>query len=314
MSEVVVDAGRSAVRRVTGLGVPEWARVLRGTRNRVKDERLGLVAAAFGFWGTLALFPSLIVLLTAYGMLSEADEVQAQVERILGSVSPEARTLVTNQLQSLTRSGGLGWSLFLGLVGVLWTASSGVANAIKAVALAYGEEESRGFFRLRLLALAFTVGALFVVGAAIALVGILPALGDESGLIGVLLSVGRWMELVLLMAAAIALLYRFAPRTRHGGWDWAIKGAVTVAVLWALMTGAFSIYVRNFSDYAGTYGTLAGLVILMFWFYLTGLLVVGGAAVAAEMWRVGEGEADAEPDRSDATALEPERERLRRAS
>lgn len=310
MTEAVVDAGRSVLRGVTGLGVPEWARVLRGTRKRVKDERLGLVAAAFGFWGTLALFPALIVLLTVYGMLSEADEVQAQVERILGSVSSEARTVVTNQLQSLTRSGGLGWGLVLGLVGVLWTASSGMANAIKAVALAYGEEESRGFLALRLLALAFTAGALLVVGAAIALVGILPAaFGDGFGLIGVLLSVGRWVGLVLLMAAAIAVLYRVAPRTRHGGWDWAIKGAVSVAVLWALMTGAFSIYVRNFSNYAGTYGTLAGLVILMFWFYLTGLLVVGGAAVAAEMWRVGEGEAHAEPHRSDATPLERDRER-----
>lgn len=171
-------------------------------------------------------------------MLSEADDVQAQVERILGSVSPEARTVVRNQLQSLTRSGGLGWGLFLGLVGVLWTASSGVANA--------------------------------------------SCNGSRRG-----------------------------PGTEVGLGD---QGAVTVAVLWALMTGAFSIYVRNFSDYAGTYRTLAGLVILMFWFYLTGLLVVGGAAVAAEMWRVGEGEPDAEPDRSDATALEPERERERRAS
>jgi membrane protein len=275
--------------RATGLDVAGWRRVLTGTRERMKEDRLGLVAAAIGFWATVSLFPALVVLLTIYGLVSETGEVQRQVERVLGSVSEEARSLVTRQLRSLVTSAGLGWGLVLGLVGVLWTASSGMANAIKAVALAYGEEEQRPFLRLRVLAIAFTVGALVVVGVATTLVAVLPvALNGGSEAWRVVFAIGRWGGLVLLLSLAISVLYRFAPQTRHGGWEWAIKGAIVVSLAWAGTTALFSVYARNFSDYAGTYGALAGLIILMFWFYLTGWLIVGGAAVAAEMWRVGE--------------------------
>jgi membrane protein len=279
--------------RATGLDVSRWRRVLSGTRERMKEDRLGLVAASIGFWATVSLFPSLVVLLTIYGLVSESGEVQRQVEGVLGSVSEEARSVVTRQLRSLVTSAGLGWGLVLGLVGVLWTVSSGMANAIKAVALAYGEEEQRPFLRLRALAIAFTIGALVVVGVATALVAILPvALNGGSEAWRAALAIGRWGGLVLLLSFAISALYRFAPQTRHGGWEWAIKGAIVVSLAWAGMSALFSVYARNFSDYAGTYGALAGLIILMFWFYLTGFLVVGGAAVAAEMWRVGEGEPD----------------------
>lgn len=281
----------SVLMHATGLDLAGWTRVLTGTRERMREDRLGLVAAAIGFWGAVSLFPSLVVLLTIYGLVSEPGEVQRQVERVLGSVSEEARSVVTRQLRSLVTSAGLGWSLVLGLVGVLWTASSGMASAIKAVALAYGEEEQRPFLRLRLLAVAFTGGALVIVGVGTALIAVLPvAMQGGSGAWPVVVAIGRWGALVILLSLAISVLYRFAPQTRHGGWEWAIKGAIAVSLVWAGTTALFSAYVRNFSDYAGTYGALAGLIILMFWFYLTGWLVVGGAAVAAEMWRIGETE------------------------
>jgi membrane protein len=291
-----------AVRRLTGLGFDQLRRVGTGALERARRERLGLVASGWAFWTTVALFPTLIVLLTVYGLVSDTGEIERQVSDVLGSVSSEARTVVTNQLTSLSRSGGLGWGLALGLAGVLWTASNGMANAIKAVALAYGEQERRSFLKLRGLALAFTVGALAVIGVATAIVAVLPiALNGGTGLLGVAVTVLRWGGLIAIVALALAVLYRFAPRTRHGGWEWAIKAAITVAVAWAAMTGLFSLYVQNFGDYAGTYGALAGLIILMLWFYLTALLAVAGAAIAAEMWEVSEGrdgDASGEGDRA----------------
>lgn len=280
----------AVVQTATRLDLEAWARVLRRAWERARRERLGLVAAGVGFWASLSLFPALIVLLTVYGLVSEADEVNRQVAQVLGSVSAEARTVVTSQLRSLVVSGNLGWGLLFGLVAVLWTASNGMASAIKAVALAYGEQERRPFLKLRALALAFTLGALLVVGAMIALVAVLPFALDEagSGPSAALFTLGRWGGLVLLMSALVAALYRFAPRTRHGGWEWAIKASITVCVVWAVVTAVFSVYVRTLSDLAATYGALAGLIVLMLWFYLTGYLVLGGAAVAAEMWRVGE--------------------------
>ena len=273
------------IRRATGFDLADWRRIGSGTRARMRQERLGLVAAAIGFWGTISLLPSLIVLLTIYGLISEVDDIQRQVERVLGSISEEARSVVTSQLRSVVESTGLGWGLVAGLVGVFWTSSSGMANAIKAVALAYGEPQQRSFLRLRLLSIAFTLGSLVVASVAVGIAAGAPLAFDVSW---VAVAV-RWVGLTLLVASAVATLYRLAPQRRHGGWEWAIKGALAVAVAWAAVTGAFSVYVREFSTYAGTYGALAGLVILMFWFYLTGLIVVGGAAMAAEMWhqRVG---------------------------
>jgi membrane protein len=169
-----------------------------------------------------------------------------------------------------------------------------MANAIKAVALAYGEAESRSFLRLRALALLSTVGALLVVGSATALVAIVPAtLSDATGATGLVVGALRWGGLIVLLTIGITILYRFSPRSRHGGWHWAVKAAVLVSIGWAGVTATFSVYIRNFSSYANTYGALAGFIILMLWLYLSAFLVVTGAAVGAEMWRVGENERDA---------------------
>ncbi|HEX6332257.1 MAG TPA: YihY/virulence factor BrkB family protein [Actinomycetota bacterium] len=272
-----------ALVRVTGIDVARWRKVLLGVRERSREERLSLVAAGIAFWGTLALFPTLIVLVTVYGLASDVGEVQEQVDRILGSVSPEARTVVGEELESLAGSGGLGWGLAVGLVGVLWTASSGMASAIKAVAFAYGEEEQRPFLKLRALALAFTAAALAVILVLTGVVAVLPLAFDHAPWV---LTVGRWVVMILLVAAAVAALYRFAPQRRHGGWEWAIKAALAVAVGWAALTAGFSVYARSFANFTATYGALTGVIVLMVWFYLTGLLVIAGAAIAAEMWRV----------------------------
>jgi membrane protein len=161
-----------------------------------------------------------------------------------------------------------------------------MASAIKAVALACGEEEQRPFLRLRALAVAFTVVALVVVMLITALIALLPIAINGSGFWGIVLTIGRWGTMILLLSAAVSALYRFAPQQRHGGWEWSIKAALAVSIAWAGVTAVFSVYVQSFADFAATYGALAGVVALMLWFYLTGLLVVGGAAVAAEMWGI----------------------------
>jgi membrane protein len=300
-----------ALRRVTGLGFEQLKGVAAGTLERTRRERLGLAAAGWAFWTTVALLPTLIVLLTLYGLVADADQIERQVASVLGSVSAETRTLVSDQLRSFSRSGGLGWGLALGLVGLLWTASNGMANAIKAVALAYGERERRRFLTLRLLALAFTVGALVMMGAGTAIVAVVPEALDRAGSpLGIALSAVRWGGLVVLVGTGVAVLYRFAPQSRHGGWEWVIKAALIVSATWAAMTGLFSLYIRNFSNYAGTYGALAGLIILMLWFYLTAFLAVAGAAIAAEMWEIGAGKSAAQH----RSAERAHRDELRRAS
>jgi membrane protein len=99
----------------------KWHEVLAGAMERAREERLSLVAAGIGFWATLSLFPSLIVLVTIYGLASDGSEVERQVDRVLGSLSPEARTVVSRQLHSIARSAQLGWGLALGLAAVLWS-------------------------------------------------------------------------------------------------------------------------------------------------------------------------------------------------
>jgi membrane protein len=277
------------LRRMTGIRTSEWGRVARGVKTRAREGRLSLVAAGIGYWFTLSLFPTLIVLVTLFGLVADAGEVERQVDRFLGAISPEAKVVVTEQLQTIAGSGGLGWGLLAGLVGVFWTASSGTASAIKAVALAYGEREQRSFVRLRAMALAFTLAGFAVVAALLAMVAFVPIALEGAGGWGRVLAAGRWVVIVGLMAAAIAALYRFAPQDRHGGWQWSVKAAVAASVAWAVATGLFSLYVRSFADFAATYGAITGLIVLMVWFYLTGLLITLGAAIAAVILEVDSG-------------------------
>lgn len=170
----------------------------------------------------------------------------------------------------------------------LWSASSATGNLITAVNLAYDEQESRGFIKLRATALGLTLGGIVFVLLTLVLVAVVPVALDILGLgvVGrVVAQVVRWVLLIGVVILGLAVVYRVAPDRDSPRFRWVSTGAVVAAVLWILGSVAFSLYVSSFGNYNKTYGALAGVVVLMLWLYLTCYIVLLGAEINTEAER-----------------------------
>lgn len=301
-----------------------WKQVVKRSLAEAKADNVPMLAAGVAFFAFLALFPASIALITMWGLVSSPEEAARQAESLTAGLPEEASALISGQLASAASGSGgaLGIGLVVSLLLALWSASGGMANLIKAVNIAYDEEETRGFVKLRGLALLLTVGAIVFLIASMSLVAVVPPVLDALGLglVGTILAqVARWVLLLVLVATALAVVYRFAPDRDDPQLKWASLGAVVATVLWILGSIGFSLYVSNFgSGYGETYGAIAGVAILMLFLFLTSYIVLLGAEVNAETERqtdkdttVGEeqpmGRRDAAP--ADSKPEEAERDR-----
>lgn len=238
----------------------------------------------------LALVPSLVALVSVYGLVVDPAAIERNIDDMLAAAPTEVRDLVSSQLSSIvdgSRS-GLRIGVVAGPAVALWSASSGMKHLIGAVTLAYGEEEGRGFLRLRGLALLLTLGGIALLGVAVAgLVVARAALSDEGGQgVGrtVLLAV-RWPLFAVVALAALSIIYRFAPDRDAARWRWVSAGAVVATVVWVAASVGFSIYTANFADYNETYGALGAVVVVMLLLYITAYVIIAGAELNAELER-----------------------------
>jgi len=197
---------------------------------------------------------------------------------------------VTAQLESITASAGGGAVLgaILGTLIALWSAASGVGHLMDAVNRAYDEEETRGFVRLKLIALALTIGAIVFIVIAFAVIALLPSLLAKTGLgtaSRVLVGVLRWVLLMGGMTVGLSVVYRYGPDREDARWEWVSIGAVIASVMWIAGSMLFSVYTANFAKYNETYGSLGAVVILLLWLDLTALAVILGAEINCEVER-----------------------------
>jgi membrane protein len=276
--------------RTTPKGVRIWWDVLKCVVDEVREDQLMLAAAGIAFFGMLALVPALIALLTIFALVADAQYVRVQIEPIVSALPGGAGDLVVRQLQTAAElgRGGLTFGLLVSVVAVLWSTSTAMRALIGGINRAYDRTETRGFFRLRGLALVLTIGALVVVAVALGAITVLPVVLDLLGVAesrGWIVGTVRWLGLVVLIGAALTVLYRYAPDREHRRWRWRSAGTVSALVLWLAGSACFSIYVNGFGQYQGTYGALAGLVVLLLWLYLSSFSVLFGAEVDAVLER-----------------------------
>ena len=264
-----------------------WKQVLQRTKQQIKEDNIPLLAAGVAFYAFIALFPALIAAVTVYGLVADPETVEEQIGSFSDALPKEAASLLTEQLTDIAggSSSALGWGLLLSLGGALFAASGGMQNLIKAVNIAYDEEETRGFVKLRGLALALTLGAIVFIVVAIGLVAVVPVVLDAAGLGAagrIAAQVARWAGLVVFVLIALGVIYRFAPDRDNPKLKWVGLGSGVATLLWILGSAAFSLYVSNFGKYGETYGALAGVVILLLWLWLTSLIILVGAEINSE--------------------------------
>ena len=264
-----------------------WRQIIRRALRETKDDDLALVAAGVAFWAFVGLFPALIAAVTLYGLIADPAEVQEQVRDLSDALPPESARLISDQLTEIAGGsrGALGLGLVVSLGAALFSASGAVANLIKAINLAYDEQETRNIVRLRGLALLMTLGAVLFVTVAVGIIAVLPAVLDTLGLGAggrLAADVLRWVGLVLFVGASLAVVYRYAPDRDNPRLSWVSLGAGVATVLWVLGSVGFSVYVGTFGNYSETYGALAGVIVLLLWLFLTAFVVLFGAEVNSE--------------------------------
>lgn len=265
-----------------------WKDILVRTWREVEEDRVSMVAAAMAFYGVLAVFPAVIALVSLYALVSDPGQIEGQLGSALETVPPSARALLTDYLSSAARrsDSSLGWGTLVGLLGALWSTSTGTHALIRAVNLAYDERETRGFVKMRFSAIALTLGGVLFGAVSIFTIALLPGLMGYVGLAQLtrdLIHVGRWPILMLAAIFAIGVLYRVAPDRPPTQWRWITPGSVVATVLWLLASWSFSLYVENFGSFGDTYGPIAGVIVLMLWFWLTSLAILLGAELNSEI-------------------------------
>ena len=252
------------------------------------SQRVSLVAAGCAFYATLALFPTITMLISFYGLLYNPATVQPQLQYLQTFMPPAAFELISDRIQSLVQAPaqGLGLGFAVSLLISFWSSSTGTKSILNALSLAYHEREERGIIRFQLVSLGMTLVAVIGAALAIGLLVFIPValaflgLPGNTKIIVNLLSLGA---MVLFVLVALGLLYRFGPAGSNR--IFYAPGAGIATLLWLLVSWAFGFYVGHFAAYSATYGPLSTLIGLMMWFYLSAYVVLFGAEVNAAMDR-----------------------------
>jgi membrane protein len=283
--------------RLGGLSVGALAR--RVYRELGEDEVMDR-AAALSYYFVFALFPTLLFLAALLGLLPSARLLDRLLE-YLGRVLPaDAFSIITRTLQEILR-GARGTVLSIGAVAALWAASSGMASIITALNVAYDVTDDRPWWKRRLIAVGLTVVfAAFTLTALIVLVlgpPIVEALARIIGLGPIFTrtwNVLQWPVALVLVLTGVGLVYYLAPNLRQR-WYWVTPGSAFAVTGWLLASGALRFYVSRFADYNATYGSIAGVILLMLWLFVTGLVLLVGAEINAEIARAAARRAPADP-------------------
>lgn len=265
-----------------------WKDIAIRVKESLRDDQVLLLAAGVAFFSLLALAPTLAAIVSLYGLVSSPADVERQIADMTAGLPAEARTLLSDQLKTIVSASpaGLGFGLLVGVLTSLWSASAGMKQTMEAINVAYDEDETRKFLRLRGTALALTLAAIAVTIVMLGLIAVLPAVLNAAGMGSageVAVSILRWPVLAALMVGGLAVLYRYAPDRDKPRMAWVTWGAGVATLLWLVGSALFAIYVATFSSYNETYGSLGAVVVLLLWLYLTGFCVLLGAEVNAEM-------------------------------
>lgn len=265
-----------------------WKDILWRAYSEMNSDRLLSIAGGVAFFVLLAIFPAITALVSAYGLYFNASTITNNLSLLQDVVPDNMLSIVHEQANRIASNSGraLSIGLVVGILVSLWSAMSGVKAMIDALNVIYEQEEGRGFIKLNLAALIFTLGGFAAFLLAIAAVIVLPLILSPIGLGGVtetLTRVVRWPTLLLVLLIGLALLYRYGPDRRVARWQWVSVGSVFAAVTWIGASYLFSWYLASFANYNATYGSLGAVVGLMIWLWISTIVVLLGAELNAEI-------------------------------
>jgi membrane protein len=265
-----------------------WKDILWRTYHQIGEHRLLAVAAGVVFYGLLALFPALTAMVSLYGLFANASTIADHLSMAAGILPGGAIDVIREQVARLASKGDakLGFGFILGLSIALWSANAGMKAIIDALNVVYEEKENRGFIKLNLNSVAFTLAAIAALLLALGAVVVLPLLLAWLGFVTVtasLVQYARWPVLLALVIVGLALVYRFGPSRRKARWQWLSVGSVFAAVAWLGSSALLSWYLGSFAHYDATYGSLGAAIGMMMWMWISSIVILFGAELNSEI-------------------------------
>ena len=265
-----------------------WGELVKRTAKETQaDNGLGL-AAELAYYVFLALFPALLFLIALAGVFATQDLVSRVLDMLSGVAPPDVINIVREQLISLS-NGNQGGIMSFGVIAALWSSSAALVALIDSLNRAYDVEDARPWWQQRLTAILLTVGVAIFILLSFALVISGPHLAESiagrfglGGAFELAWKILQWPLVFALVVTAFGLIYYFAPEVDQD-FVFLTPGSVLATVLWLVSSLAFRFYVMNFGSYNQLYGTVGGVMVLLLWLYISGLCVIIGAEMNAEI-------------------------------
>lgn len=266
-------------------------------------------AAALAYYFLFALFPALLFLTALLGLLPIPNLMGRLMDDVSQAMPGDAASIIQKTLQEIV-AGASGGLFSIGVLGALWAGSNGMSSIMSALNAAYDVKETRSWWKTKALAIGLTLGFSVFILSALALVVFGPKIGQTvAGWAGLgdvftfLWNIASIPIVIALVAIGVGIVYYMAPAVEQH-WRWVTPGSVVAVVLWLVASFALRFYVTNFANYNATYGSIGGVILLMLWLYLSGMAILLGAEVNAEIEHAAARRGA--PDAKEAGAQDPE--------
>ncbi|MBP0617815.1 YihY/virulence factor BrkB family protein [Jiella mangrovi] len=265
-----------------------WKDVLWRIYQEISDDRVMLIAAGVTYYLLLAMVPALSALVSVYGLFADPSTIQQQISMLSSFVPGGGMDIIGEQLTRLSQQDNatLGVTFVISLALALWSANAGMKALFEAMNVAYDEHEERGFVKLTLISLAFTLAAVVSAILFIVVVVLLPIVLEFVGLgqsTEWLVRIASYVGMAVVVSLAVASLYRWGPCRANAQWKWITPGVILTMMLVMIVSVLFSWYVANFGSYNKTYGSLGALIGFMTWIWISSTILIIGGELNSEM-------------------------------
>jgi len=277
----------------TQLSKRDYLAVLVRGAKEFNNDHMTNIAAALAYYAFLAIPAALLVAVGIFSLVASPSTITTVIDKLHGIVPGEATRLLDSSLRNMLHNKGTGITvLSIGGVLAFWSLTGAMQNLMWALNIAYDRDEGRGFVRRRITALWMVLFALIGFALAFGVLVLGPHLstwiGDWLGakaVTKIVWYIAEWPLLIAGLLVAFAGFMYYGPNVKHPRWRFLSFGSVIALVIWLLGSGAFAFYVSRFSSYNKTWGSLAAVVVMLTWLWLSSVALLLGAEINAEAER-----------------------------
>jgi membrane protein len=279
-------------KKLTAMPRAGWIAILKRSVREFKHDDITDRAAALTYFGVLALFPAMLVLVSILGLLGKST-----TQQVLNNISQIAPGGVHTFLQGVVtqvqgKAGVAGVAGIIGIVVALWSASGYVAAFMRASNAIYDVDEGRPIWKTAPIRVGTTIALVIMLVIAVAIVVLTGPIANQVGSafgIGhaavLTWDIAKWPVLVIIVSMMLTLLYKATPNVQQPAFRWISAGGIVAVVIWLIASGLFAVYVSFSGSYNKTYGSLATVIIFLVWLWISNIAILLGAEFNAEAQR-----------------------------